>query len=295
VSGTPDGAPEGSDNSTEEIDSLDSALEAAWNTEGDDDEGLLADEQADDDTDADDSEDDESDDVEHEESEEAADTEDDEELFTVKVDGEEIQVSLAEALAGYSRHADYTRKTQALAEKAERYAAFESLATALRENPQDTITKLARLYEVDFAAEQDTDDPLEDLPPALAQEIRELRGLREEWAADRASREAAERAAAIDREVEAIRVKYDATDLDEGELIQFAIDHQVMSLDAAYRLMRAERAEAAKQAKTEKRVERKRKAPPVEGGRNRKGVQSGVSDEDMTLEAAWEMALAAAQ
>jgi len=46
------------------------------------------------------------------------------ELYTVKVAGEEVQVTLDEALKGYSREQDYTRKTQALAEesKAEKAA-----------------------------------------------------------------------------------------------------------------------------------------------------------------------------
>jgi hypothetical protein len=45
-------------------------------------------------------------------------------LYTVKVAGEEVQVTLDEALKGYSREQDYTRKTQALAEesKAEKAA-----------------------------------------------------------------------------------------------------------------------------------------------------------------------------
>lgn len=38
-------------------------------------------------------------------------------LFTVKVDGKELQVSLDELRSGYSRTQDYTRKTQALAEQ----------------------------------------------------------------------------------------------------------------------------------------------------------------------------------
>jgi hypothetical protein len=45
-------------------------------------------------------------------------------LYSVKVAGEEVQVTLDEALKGYSREQDYTRKTQALAEesKAEKAA-----------------------------------------------------------------------------------------------------------------------------------------------------------------------------
>ena len=41
---------------------------------------------------------------------------DEEEEFTVKVDGEDTEVSFDELLEGYSRQSDYTKKTQALAE-----------------------------------------------------------------------------------------------------------------------------------------------------------------------------------
>lgn len=48
----------------------------------------------------------------------------------VKVDGQEIEVTLDEALKGYSRTADYTRKTQAHSEKVK---AFETEQAATRE------------------------------------------------------------------------------------------------------------------------------------------------------------------
>jgi hypothetical protein len=53
--------------------------------------------------------------------------------FRVKVDGEEVEVPLEELLKGYSRTADYTRKTQAIAE-ARRQA--EAEAAAAREERQ---------------------------------------------------------------------------------------------------------------------------------------------------------------
>lgn len=45
--------------------------------------------------------------------------------FTVRVDGEEVTVTVDELLNGYSRTADYTRKTQALAEERKRQEAIE--------------------------------------------------------------------------------------------------------------------------------------------------------------------------
>lgn len=57
--------------------------------------------------------DDDGDDDDQEEAEEAAPSE--AELFTVKVGGKEIQVTREELLKGYSREADYSRKTMELA------------------------------------------------------------------------------------------------------------------------------------------------------------------------------------
>jgi hypothetical protein len=70
-------------------------------------------EESDDEADDDDEEEDE------EEEEEEAEEEDDEEpeTFTVKVEGQDEEVTLDELLQGYSRTADYTRKTQQLAEE----------------------------------------------------------------------------------------------------------------------------------------------------------------------------------
>lgn len=79
------------------------------------------------DDDLDDEPDDEPDDVEDDEPEDEPDDdehdEDDDEpsttpeSFTVKVEGEEIEVTLDEALAGYMRQSAFTRKTQEVAEQ----------------------------------------------------------------------------------------------------------------------------------------------------------------------------------
>ena len=61
----------------------------------------------------------ESDEDEEEESEESVEDDDDEEepLFPVMANGEEIEVTYDELIKGYSRQADYTTKTQKLAEQ----------------------------------------------------------------------------------------------------------------------------------------------------------------------------------
>lgn len=75
-------------------------------------EGAAGDEELLDDADA------SSDETDPEQSEEEGDSEEEEQpqVFTVKVDGKEVEVTLDELQKGYSRTQDYTRKTQQIAE-----------------------------------------------------------------------------------------------------------------------------------------------------------------------------------
>lgn len=74
--------------------------------------------------DLDDSSDEEVESGETEESDESDDEVEDTsdgETYAVKVDGETVEVTLKEALAGYQRQADYTRKMQALSEERKQF------------------------------------------------------------------------------------------------------------------------------------------------------------------------------
>ena len=68
----------------------------------------------------------------------------------LKVDGQEQSVPLSEALSGYQRQADYTRKTQELAEQQRRAQFGLTLQQALENNPQETL----RILQAQYAAEQ---------------------------------------------------------------------------------------------------------------------------------------------
>lgn len=61
----------------------------------------------------------------------------------VKVDGQTQHVPLSEALSGYSRQADYTRKTQEIALERQQHADALALFEALGANPEGVITALA--------------------------------------------------------------------------------------------------------------------------------------------------------
>lgn len=62
--------------------------------------------------------------------------------FRVKVDGEEVDVPLDELLKGYSRTADYTRKTQAIAEARKQAEAELNLARQERQRYAQTLDAL---------------------------------------------------------------------------------------------------------------------------------------------------------
>lgn len=85
--------------------------------------------------------------------------------FKVKVDGEEVEVPEDELLKGYSRTADYTRKTQKLAEERN---AFEAEANAVREERRqyaESLKQLDAVIQSAAPAEPNWDQLRNELPP----------------------------------------------------------------------------------------------------------------------------------
>ena len=88
--------------------------------------------------------------------------------YTVKVDGEEVEVNLDELRNGYQRQADYTRKSQSLAEQRKAYEANlqavqqerEQYAQVLGNMAQNQNLELQRFENVNWAELKDT-DPME--------------------------------------------------------------------------------------------------------------------------------------
>jgi hypothetical protein len=116
-----------------------------------------------------DTQDDESgDETTDEQSEDSDETEEDEQpkVFTVKVDGKEIEVTLDELQKGYSRTQDYTRKTQQIAETRK---AVEAEVVAIRAEREQYAQLLGALQQqLETAGEQPVDwerlyaeDPIE--------------------------------------------------------------------------------------------------------------------------------------
>lgn len=73
----------------------------------------------------------------------------------VKIDGEDVEVTLEELTKGYSRQADYTKKTMALAEKAKAIEAEVTQTRAERERYAATLAQLDEALAANTPAEPD--------------------------------------------------------------------------------------------------------------------------------------------
>ena len=88
--------------------------------------------------------------------------------YTVKVDGEEFEVTLDELRDGYQRQADYTRKSQSLAEQRKAYEANlqavqnerQQYAEVLEQMSQNQNYELQRFENIDWKELKD-EDPME--------------------------------------------------------------------------------------------------------------------------------------
>jgi hypothetical protein len=166
--------------------------------------------------------------------------------FTVKVRGQEQEVELDELLNGYQRQADYTRGTQELAAERQRLEAAQALWEDLHASPRDVIEALQEHFAEQLGAEP---------PSAEEQRLAALEADVEE----RRQREIEDQVAS---EIRTLQESYE-DEFDGDELLEYAIEHRIGNLEAAY-LHRARANERA--AKEQERATAKRTAPPVAGG-----------------------------
>lgn len=187
----------------------------------------------------------------------------------VKLDGEELQVPLSEAIAGYQRQADYTRKTQELAQQRQEFEFANAISAALERDPEATIDLLSKHYGVSRAkAAQMVEDgeDFADLDPVEAR-YREL----DQRLASFEEQQSQQQVAA---EVERLKSKYQ--DFDVKEVVTAALKVGSNDLEGVYKQIafdkmmhkaQVEAAAAERQAQTEQAViEAKRQAAVVDGG-----------------------------
>ena len=201
----------------------------------------------------------------------------------LQVNGEEIVVPLEEALAGYQRQADYTRKTQELSEQRKQVEFAATLAQSLQEDPAGTLQALQQHYGV--ASEPEIDD--EWLDPAEKQ----MRQLEQRIAAFEQSKAMDELTKTIDK----LQSKY-GEDFNPDEVVAKAIATGVTDLEAVFKQIAFDKvyskaSESSKKlAEEQARVQAKRSATIVSTGASSKGGNPAATTAPKTVFEAFEQA-----
>ena len=142
----------------------------------------------------------------------------------LNVAGEEIDVPLKEALAGYQRQADYTRKTQELSEQRKQVQFGTALQEALQNNPGDTLELLKQHYGLNEQQSSDEDEMYMD---PQEKQYRQLETRMKAFEQEKAMRD-------LEKTVESLSRKYgDAFDADE--VIAKALATGNSNLEAVYK------------------------------------------------------------
>jgi hypothetical protein len=149
----------------------------------------------------------------------------------VKVDGEEVSVPFNEAIQGYQRQADYTRKTQELSAQREQFQFASTLQQALENNPQQTIELLSRHYGVAEAQrmvadaqQQEPEVPQFDDP--LEQRIWETEQRIQQYEQERANEQ-------LQKEIGRLQSTYE--DFDPQEVVRAALQRNTTDLEGVYK------------------------------------------------------------
>jgi len=205
----------------------------------------------------------------------------------LNVAGEEIDVPLKEALAGYQRQADYTRKTQELSEQRKQVQFGAALQEALQNDPKSTLELLKQHYGLE--EQQSSEDEL--LLDPVEKQYRQLESRMKAFEQEKAMRD-------LEKTVELLSRKYgDAFDADE--VIAKALATGNSNLEAVYKQTAFDRIFEqsltasqlkAKKAEEEKAiVQAKREATVVSKGASAKSAD--VSSKPVTtLRDAFELA-----
>ena len=142
----------------------------------------------------------------------------------LNVAGEEVDVPLKEALAGYQRQADYTRKTQELSEQRKQVQFGTALQEALQNDPKNTLELLKQHYGLDEQQSSDEDELFSD---PVEKQYRQLESRMKAFEQEKAMRD-------LEKSVELLSRKYgDAFDADE--VIAKALATGNSNLEAVYK------------------------------------------------------------
>jgi len=214
----------------------------------------------------------------------------------VKVDGEELDVPFNEALQGYQRQADYTRKTQELSQQREQLQYAQTLQQALESNPQQTLEVLSRHYGV--AAAQQMIADAQDAQPATPQFDDPLE--QRIWEAEQRIQQYEQERASDQLQKEIVRLQDTYEDFNPQEVVKAALDAGTTNLEAVYKqiaydrliqkIRAGEQANQIVQDQNQQVVDAKRDASFVEGGASANGPSDVPVGKIGSVHDAWALA-----
>ena len=185
----------------------------------------------------------------------------------VKIDGQDLDVPVKEALSGYQRQSDYTRKTQELEAQRESLQYAATLAEALQADPKGTLDLLSRHFGAEPTANQ-VNEELEFMDP-MERQIYELNQKVQSFENAQAQQE-------LEREIGRLGSKYQ--DFNPSEVITHALRTGVTDLEAAYKQVAYDRlAQEVAAIRGAQQVVADKEQQIIDAKRNAGFVSGGVS------------------
>lgn len=229
----------------------------------------------------------------------------------LKVDGQDHEVPLREALSGYSRQADYTRKTQELAQQRQQADYALAVQRALQAQPEETLRLLSRQYGVNFDPQSPPqqweqpsyDDGLEESPytDPIEQRLNQQQQMIDSMWSQQAQRQADE---TLRSAIGGLQQRYQLDDATVREVVGTALQSRMgpESFEMIYKNLAFDRAQtaqaqayAARQANETQRAGARSVAQQLIGNGSSAngagGAEPGPAEGRMSLSEAYELAL----
>ena len=142
---------------------------------------------------------------------------------SVSVGGEDIKVPLKEALSGYQRQADYTRKTQELSEQRKQVQFGAALQEALQNDPNGTLALLSQHYGVAQQPSEEEELYMDPVEKQYRQLDQRLAAFEQQKAMDQ-----------LEKTVQSLQTRY-GSDFDANEVVAKALAIGSSDLEAVYK------------------------------------------------------------
>lgn len=155
-------------------------------------------------------------------------------LVSVTVNGEVLEIPLAEAMGGFMRQSDYTRKTQSLADERSMAAWGREFQSAIKNDPQGTIKALQDALGFETSAETDI---YGDLDPEVAVQLRSQQAQINQFQRTMERQQQNQVLEQVKAEIASVKAKY--SDFDEHKVLAIAASRGLPILDA-YKLSKAD-------------------------------------------------------